>query len=315
MANYPTFNPNNPTSAPMAYRRNRAVTDQYEPGSAFKLVSGVAAIEEGIIEMTDTVDTGAGWTVFHGRTMNDTHAYGEIPFLDVLAYSSNVGTAMAIARMEEAAFYQYARKMGFGEPTWINLPGEVGGSLRPPSEWHGTALTSMSIGYGVTVTPLQLVTAYAALANGGLMVQPHIVARRLDARRRTVWEFDPDTLRRAFSEETAEALLPAFIKVVEEGTATQAQIDGMLIAGKTGTARKVIDGRYRRKYRATFVGFFPANDPVAALIVVLDEPQTSIYGGSTAAPIFERIARRWAWTFPTVANRLADAHSTHENRS
>ena len=309
MANYPTFNPNHPTSAPAAYRRNHAISDQYEPGSAFKLVSGVAALEEDVITMSDTVDTGAGWAVFHGRTMNDTHAHGKIPFRDVLAYSSNVGTAKTIAQVDEGAFYRYARQMGYGEGTWIDLPGEVNGTLRHPDNWSGTTLTSMSIGYGVSATPLQVLTAYAALANDGLMVQPHLVARRLDGRGRTLWAHDPDTLRRAFSEETAEALLPAFVKVVEDGTAEQAGIEGLTIAGKTGTSRKVIGGRYRTKYSATFVGFFPADDPEAALIVVLDEPQSSIYGGTTAAPIFRRIAHRWAWTFPAIAGTLAPVDS------
>ena len=305
LANMPTYNPNRPGSSPTASRRNRAVTDRFEPGSTFKLVLAVAAIEKRIVSMNDSVETGNGWTVFHGRTMTDTKAHGTITFEDVIAQSSNVGTAKTAERMKQGDLYQYARNLGFGQPTWVDLPGEVPGLLKKPTEWSGTTLTSMSIGYEVDVTPLQLLTAYCALANGGLLVQPYVVAERRDVTGRITWRARQDSVRRAFSRKTARTLLPAFERAVENGTATRARIDLVKIAGKTGTAHIASGGSYDEEaYRASFVGFFPADDPVVAIIIVLDRPKTSGYGGIVAAPIFRRIANRWIGTFPTIAEQI-----------
>ena len=305
LANVPTYDPNHPDASATEARRNHAVTDRMEPGSTFKLVTAVAAVEQGIVSLEDSIDTGKGWMVLHGRTLKDTHAYGTITFADVIAHSSNVGTAKVAMKMEPGVFYQYARNLGFGQSTWIDLPGEIPGLLKKPSEWSGATLTAMSRGYEVDVTPLQLLAAYGALANGGLLVQPYVVAERRDVTGRTLWRARQDSIRRAFRRATARKLLPAFERVVEQGTATKAKVAGLRIAGKTGTAIKARDGGYDRSaYRASFVGFFPADDPAVAMIVVLDEPKTSIYGGSVAAPVFRRVARRWIGTFPEIAERM-----------
>ena len=311
MANVPTYNPNRPGAYASAARRNRSITDRFEPGSTFKLVSAAAAIGQNVVSMDDSVETGDGWTVFHGHTMKDVHAYGTIPFREVIAKSSNVGMAKTATRLGPGTLYQYARNLGFGQPTWIDLPGEVGGTLKRPSSWSQTTLTSMSIGYEVAVTPLQLLAAYSTLANGGLLVQPHVVARRESMTGDVLWHNEPDSIRRALQPETAATLRPAFEHAVNEGTATAARIDGLRIAGKTGTALKVSAGEYSREQgRASFVGFFPADDPAVAVLVVVGNPTTTLYGGAVAAPIFQRIARRWAGTFPTVRERLADASDT-----
>lgn len=310
LANAPTFNPNQPTAAPMAARRNHAVTDRIEPGSTFKLVTAVAAVEQGLLTLDDTVDTGPGYAVFKGRTMRDTHRHGKIPFRKVISQSSNVGTALTAARLKPGVFYQYARNLGFGQPTYVDLPGEVSGTLRRPSEWSGTTQTSMSIGYAVDATPLQILTAYAALANGGLLVKPYVVSERRDPAGRTVWRAEPDSIRRVFKRETMERVRPAFQMVVDEGTGTRAQVEGLTIAGKTGTAIKSAGGGYRAgAYRASFVGFFPADDPSVVMLVILDEPTSSGYGGAAAAPIFQRIASRWVGTLPDVARRMAPTDS------
>lgn len=306
MANVPTFDPNRPGLFSAEARRNRAITDRLEPGSTFKLVAAVAAIEQEVVRMEDSVDTGDGWVVLQGRTLHDTHAHGTISFRDVIAVSSNVGTAKVAAAFDPGTFYQYARNLGFGQPTWIDLPGEVSGRLKRPAEWSGTTLTSMSIGYEVDATPLQLAAAYAALANGGLLVQPYVVAERRDITGHTTWTASQDSVRRAFKRRTARTILPAFEAAVEVGTATKAQIEGLTVAGKTGTARKVTNGSYAPgAYRASFVGFFPVDDPQVVLAVVLDEPQASSYGGAAAAPIFQHAARRWLSTFPEIAQRVA----------
>ena len=310
LANAPTYDPNRTARYSDFARRNRAITDRIEPGSTFKLVGAAAAVEQDVTEMTDSVETGDGWAVFHGRTMQDTHAYGTIPFSEVIVHSSNVGMAKTVRQMEPGTFYQYARNFGFGQSTWVDLPGEVAGVLKKPSAWSGTSLTSMAIGYEVAATPLQVLTAYAALANGGVLVQPHVVHARQSMRGETQWQYEPDSIRRAIQRRTAETLKPAFRQVVTQGTAEAAFVDGLDIAGKTGTALKASGGSYQPDAaRASFVGFFPAEEPAVAMIVVLGNPQTSIYGGAVAAPIFRRIARRWASTFPQVTNYVAETRA------
>ncbi|PSQ80773.1 MAG: penicillin-binding protein [Bacteroidetes bacterium QS_8_68_15] len=311
MASVPTYDPNRPGASPQAARRNRAITDQVEPGSTFKLLTAIAALEEGITGLNDSVATGEGYARIAGAPLHDTHAHGTIPFNEVIVKSSNIGAAKTAAKLKEETFYRYARDLGFGQPTWIDLPGEVEGRLRKPGRWSRTSQTRMAIGYEVAATPLQLAVAYAALANGGRVVQPHVVKRRLSWSGHTRWStaqdsLRRDSLRRVFSEETARTLRPVFERVAsEEGTAERAAVSGLQVAGKTGTARKVVGGRYRAgKYRALFAGFFPADDPEVALAVIYDEPETSIYGGVVVAPVFRRIARRWATTVPELAARL-----------
>jgi cell division protein FtsI (penicillin-binding protein 3) len=316
LANVPTYNPNRPAAVPDAARRNRAITDRFEPGSTFKLVGAVAALEQGLVGLDDSVETGDGWTVFHGHTMEDVHAYGTLSFGGVLANSSNVGMAKTVDRLDPGVFYQYARNMGFRQPTWVDLPGEVSGVLKRPPAWSATTQTSMAIGYEVAVTPLQLLVAYSALANGGHIVKPYVVAERQTMTGRTRWRNEPEVIRRAFQERTADTLRSAFERVVEQGTGTNARVEGLPVAGKTGTALTVTEGRYSAdKARASFVGFFPTDDPAVALLVVLGSPEGERYGGEVAAPIFRRVARRWAGTFPSVVDRMtreapAEAAST-----
>jgi len=305
MANVPTYNPNRPGAAPEAARRNRTITDRFEPGSTFKLVGAVAALEQGGIGLGDSVDTGDGWAVFHGHTMKDVHAYGTLSFGGVLAKSSNVGMAKTVDRLDRGVFYQYARNMGFSQPTWIDLPGEVSGVLKRPPAWSATTQTSMAIGYEVAVTPLQLLVAYSALANGGHIVKPYVVAERRTMAGTTLWRNEPETIRRAFEAETADTLRAAFERVVNSGTGTHAEIEGLRVAGKTGTALEIENGQYStEEARASFVGFFPADAPKVALLVVLGNPDAGLYGGDVAAPVFRRVARRWAGTFPTVVDRM-----------
>ena len=317
MANLPTYDPNMPGRFPTEARRNHAITDQIEPGSTFKLVAAVAALEEDLVSPADTIDTGNGYRVFGRRALRDTHGHGRISFEEAIAVSSNIGVAETVKELAGGVLYQYARNLGFGQPTWIDLPGEVAGTLKKPSTWSGTTKTSISIGYEVDVTPLQLLTAYSALANGGLLVRPYVLEERRDYAGRTVWSARQDSIRRAFDRKTARKLLPAFERAVNEGTAKSARIEGVRVAGKTGTAWKALGGAYSTKEaRASFVGFFPADNPRVAVIVVLDEPKTSIYGGATAAPIFQRIADRWISTFPDLArDRSIAVSSLHEEPS
>lgn len=307
LANVPDYDPNRPGAFPEAARRNYAITDQIEPGSTFKLVTAVAALESGRFAPTDTIDTGPGWAVFGGRTMRDTHAWGRLAFADAIAKSSNIAFARMAQRVDDGRFFQHARALGFGQPTLVDLPGEEGGRLLRPDTWSGTTKTSMAIGYAVTATPLQLVTAYAALANGGLLVRPHVVAERRDmVTGRVLWRAPTDSVRRAFDARTAELLRPMFERAVsDEGTARRARVEGLPVAGKTGTARIAEGGRYVAAYRGTFVGIFPADRPEVALIVVMDRPTRGYFGGTVAAPVFARVAERWTGVRPALAGLRA----------
>jgi cell division protein FtsI (penicillin-binding protein 3) len=246
MANVPTYDANEPGATSHAEQRNHAVTDQLEPGSTFKLVTAVAAIEEDAASLDDSLETGDGWIVLHGRTLRDTHALGTVTFRDALAHSSNVGIALVAEKLEAADFHRHARSLGFGRKTGIDLPGEVAGVLKDPKDWSGTTLTSMSRGYEIAASPLQVLVAYAALANGGTLVQPYVVAERRDVTGNVVWTASQDSLRRAFRRSTARTLIPAFEQVVTDGSARGAAVPGVRIAGKTGTARKVRDRLLRR---------------------------------------------------------------------
>ena len=314
MANVPTYDPNEAGAYSDAARRNHAIVDRIEPGSTFKLVTAVAALESATVAENDVFDTGAGWRVFHGRTVQDGHAYGKITFGQAIMKSSNIAMAEASERIGSGPLYQAARDLGFGQPTFVDLPGEISGSLRKPEAWSGATLTSMSRGYGVEVTPLQLAVAYSALANGGLLVRPYVVQERRDpATGRVLWEARQDSVRRAFRAETAARLLPYFEAVVgPDGTAPKAQVPGLRVAGKTGTARRAAGGGYSNSYRASFVGMFPVEAPEVVLAIVVENPPNGYSGGTVAAPVFGAVARRWVGTFPTVAERVAPSGTIPE---
>ena len=313
MANVPTYNPNRASAYSERQRRNRAIADRFEPGSTFKFVTAAAALERDYVSLSDTIDTGDGWAVYSGYTMRDISAYGAIPFREVLAKSSNVGTAEVAQRIDPGILYQYARNFGFTQPSWIDLPGEATGVVRRPSEWSRTTRTSMSIGYEVAVTPIQLLTAYSAVANGGTLLKPYLVSERRNYKGESLWTARPDTVRRVITRETSRKLTSALQQVVEDGTATAAGIASLPVAGKTGTALATENGSYvRSQTRASFVGWFPADDPAVALLVLVGAPRNGMYGGDVAAPIFNRIAKRWLTTLPSVSNRMMQAARSPE---
>lgn len=305
LANVPTYDPNRPGDFGSAAMRNHAITDQIEPGSTFKIVAAVAALDKGRVSLREQIDTGPGYLEVGGRILRDSHPLGVATFEQIIAESSNIGFHKISERLDPGSFYKYARGLGFGQPTWIDLPGETAGVLKRPNQWSRSTRSAMSRGYEVAVSPLQMLVAYCALANEGVLVHPYVVAERRDVTGHTVWTAPQDSVRRAFKAETAKKLIPAFEMTVEDGTARKAQVAGLPIAGKTGTAQKVENGHYVRAHRTTFVGFFPADDPQVALIVVLDDPKTATFGGTASAPIFQRIASRWIGTIPRIAERLA----------
>ncbi|MEX1010803.1 MAG: penicillin-binding transpeptidase domain-containing protein [Balneolaceae bacterium] len=296
LANYPSFDPNEPGVSEPASRRNYALSDMLEPGSTFKLVTAIAATELGLVDFEEQFETPEdGVQLIHGQAMRDHDPLGTVDFTSAIAKSSNIAISEIAMRIPPRTFYQYSRNLGFGTGTYIDLPNESAGRLQRPYEWSRVTLPWMSIGYEVQVTPIQILQAYSAFANGGVMMRPYVVERISDERGRTVEEHRPVEVRRVANRETVDKLLPVFTEVVSDsGTGSWASVDGLPIAGKTGTAQKYIDGSYQTAYRASFVGFFPADEPRYAIIVLLDEPSSSIYGGYTAGKVFQRTTVRIA---------------------
>ncbi len=307
LANVPTYDPNRAGTFDESTRRNHAIVDRIEPGSTFKLITAVAALEHGGMTVETPFETGNGTHSFHGRRMSDSHGYGRLTLGGAIVKSSNVAMGMAAERVGAGQLYRTARDLGIGQPTYIDLPGEVSGTLRRPESWSAVGVSRFGIGYGVEATPLQVLAAYAALANGGVLVHPHVVAERRDPLTGALlWKAETDSVRRAFSPETARALLPHFEAVLGDGgTGERAAVEGLRIAGKTGTARTATAGGYTSSYRSTFVGLFPVEAPEVALLVVLDGSTRGYYGGAVSAPIFGAVAQRWIGTFPGVAARVA----------
>ena len=296
MANYPTYDPNYPGKDENENRRNFAISDMVEPGSTFKLVTAIAAVEQDKVDFNEIFETPeSGEVEIYGLTLRDHDPLGNMTFQEVIQKSSNVATAEIAMRLKPEIFYQYARNLGFGAETNIDLSGEVAGILNKPYDWSLVSLPWMSHGYEVLATPLQVAQAYAAFANEGMLMRPYLVDKIEDQNGNIVLDNVPVEIRRVAKKKTLQKILPIFESVVtDSGTGEWAQIDGLRIAGKTGTAKKVYKGRYSNKYLASFVGFFPAEDPKYVCLIMLNEPKTSGYGGYTAGPIFRETAKRIA---------------------
>jgi len=290
----PTFNPNAFASASDDERRNRAVTDPFEPGSTFKVILAAAALAEGVVKPTDRIYAENGAITVANATIHDWKKYGWLTFSEVLQNSSNVGSIKVGLALGRDRYYKHITAFGFGAPTGLGLPGESRGQLRPPARWSGLSVATLSIGQEISVTALQIVSAFAAVANGGKLMQPQLVRAVLDEHGRQVEGFEPRVVRQVITPETARTLTGMMTKVVAEGTGHNAAIAGYEVAGKTGTAQK-LDPRTRRYSRApgvlSFVGFVPADDPRLAMIVMLDEPANEKWGSEAAAPIFAAIGR------------------------
>ncbi len=299
LANFPSLNPALVSSTPGEPPKNRVITDMFEPGSVFKLVTAAAALEHGLVKPEQKFSGEQGEYVIRlprekPRTINDIHPYGMISFREAIELSSNIVMAKISDRVGAERLYTMARNFGFGSEAGIELPGEVGGQLKKPTEWSGTTLNSMAYGYEVGVTPLQIAAAYAAVANGGVLMKPFVVKQIIDQSGEVVSEAHPQEIRKVVSTETADALTGFLEGVVERGTGKSARVKGLRVAGKTGTARKFVAGKYERgSYTASFVGFFPVEDPKVVCLVMLDKPRAGAYtGGSASAPIFKEIARK-----------------------
>ncbi len=296
LANRPAYDPNHAGRVPGFEKRNRAITDCYEPGSTFKIIVGAASLEEKVVKPNMLFDVSKGGIQVGGKTIRDVHKYGVLTFQEVIQKSSNVGSIMVGMKLGKENIYRYAKLFGFGEKTGIDLPGEVSGWINSPDQWSGTSIGAISIGQEVAVTPLQMLRAYSVIANGGVLVSPYVVSEIISKDNRIVKTFGNSERRRVLSQETAELFKEILKSVTEQGgTARNASVDGNLVAGKTGTAQMIDPAtkRYsREKYISSFVGFIPADKPRLAMIVVVYEPKGQIYGGVVAAPVFRDIAQQ-----------------------
>jgi cell division protein FtsI (penicillin-binding protein 3) len=294
LANYPSFDPNMYSKQSKERSRNRAITDSYEPGSTFKTVLAAAVLEEGIVGKEDLFYCEMGKYPYAGRIIHDSHPYGWLPFSKILQVSSNICFTKVATKLKKERYYRYIEKFGFGAVTGIDMPGEVPGILRNHQSWAPIDLATHAFGQGLAVTPLQMAMAYSAIANGGFLMRPYVVQRVTGPKSETVLEHQPHVVRRVISE-TAARTLTAMLKEVtsEGGTGKLASLEGFEVAGKTGTSQKpdLIHGGYSSKRIASFVGFVPAGKPRLVVLVMVDEPEASAYGGVVAAPAFGNIAR------------------------
>ncbi|MCP9472258.1 MAG: penicillin-binding protein 2 [Nitrospira sp.] len=291
----PRFNPNAIAGLDPDRWRNRAVADAYEPGSTMKAILAAAAIEEGVMTPTALVYGEQGRLAVSNTVIHDHEKLGWMSFAQVVQKSSNVGAAKVGMALGEERLYRYLRAFGFGERTEIDLPGETAGLLKNPKEWGKRTAASVSIGQEIGVTPIQMVSAMAAIANGGILMKPYVVSEIRDAHGRLIKRVLPSAKRRVISPETARTVTSILEGVVTDGTGSKAAIDGFRVAGKTGTAQK-IDPRTRAysttKFVSSFAGYVPAEDPKLAMIVVIDEPSGEAWGGTVAAPVFRRVGEQ-----------------------
>lgn len=291
MVSYPWFDPNRFTEFEAGNRRNRAVTDTWEPGSVNKIITAAAAIETGAVSLQERLSVPATRRV-GGFTIHDSHSHATMRMTlgDIIAQSSNIGSSLVADRVGSGRLQRFFARFGYGRATGVGLPGEAGGVLPGIEEWNDVTRATVSFGQGVSVTPLQMATVYATVANDGVWVRPRVVRGTLgsaDVLRPSA----ASPTRRVLSSETANMLTRMLAFVVEDGTGGNAQIPGYQVAGKTGTTKKLDrHGRYTDRYVASFIGFLPAAEPRVVVTAIIDEPDT-VYGGIAAAPLFQDVAR------------------------
>lgn len=282
------------TGSERDYGKMSVITDMYEPGSTFKIVTAAACLEESLENKNSIVQTNGGEYKFYDITIKDSHKSSSLTFQQVIEQSSNVGVVKSAEKLGSERFYKYARDFGFGITSGIDYPGEIKGMLKKPVEYTNVSLRFSAIGYEVLVNTLQMTNAYACIANNGVLMKPYIIKKELTPDNRLIFDNQPTKLRTVVSPSTAGTLIEFLYGVVERGTGTEAKIDGMKIAGKTGTAQKLVNGEYSKTfYTSSFIGFFPADNPQIVVAVIVDAPMAGqIYGGKVAAPVFKKIAER-----------------------
>lgn len=277
--------------------KNEAIADVFEPGSVFKLITAAAALEENVVDLRSVIDCDSGSSLFSGRRIRDDKQWGELPFFDVIRYSSNIGTAKAACKLGARQLYRYAKDFGFGAKSGVDLPGEQSGMLREPEVWSDHFTASLAMGHGISVNALQLAAAFNVVPSNGVLYQPYIIRQIIDANGETKRVGQPHKVRQLLSPKTCAEVAAMMAAVVDSGTAKYARIPEVAFAGKTGTAQKPnleTGGYFQHHYMSSFAGWFPRENPAAVAVVVLDDPQPLHYAGMTAGRIFARVAARVA---------------------
>ena len=293
--------------------RNRVVTDVFEPGSTFKIVALTGVLEKGLASLDEKIFCENGEYLVQNHRFHDIHEYGWLKVREIIELSSNIGTIKLAERIGKEGLYQTARNFGFGSRTGVAFPGEAEGSLCRLDRWSGLSLASIAIGQEVGVTSLQMVMAYAAIANGGFLMKPRFIKEVRDGDGKVLYRSRPEMIREVMTRETAERVREVLVSVVERGTGKKSKIEGFQLAGKTGTAQKSIPGRrgyVPGKCVTTFGGFFPAEDPMFAIFVMLDEPKRGKWGGESAAPLCRDLVESALFAYNGFLDETAPAYLT-----
>ena len=294
LANQHDYDPNAFWEYSDTVRRNKAITDPYEPGSTFKTITMSALLDQKLCRDDEVINIDNGKYKIYNVNINDSHnGFKSLTVRGVLEQSSNVGMSKLAQRLNDDLYYKYLRGFGFGNSTSFGLPGEEEGTLKNPTKWSPITKLFMSFGYELTVTPIQLITAYAGVINGGTLYQPQILKRTMDARGTTIYENSPKQIRTVISKETSYRMREYLRGVVEKGTGTAAKLGLISVGGKTGTSQKLVNGKYSKsQYNSSFIGFFPVENPQVICLILVNAPERGKYGGMVAAPIFKEIAGR-----------------------
>jgi cell division protein FtsI (penicillin-binding protein 3) len=306
LANEKSFDPNNISKIGAAGGKNRVITDCFDPGSTFKPFLAAAALEEGVYKETDQIFCENGNYAVADRVFREAQRkkHGYLSFADVIKYSSNIGSVKISERLGKEKFYDYITRFGFGQKSGIDLPGETAGLLRPVRNWTRVDTSTVAFGQGVSVTAIQLISALSAIANQGVLMKPYIVRGLVDKQGQVIKKYDPTPVRQVISPQTARRMVTLMTRVVSDpdGTGKNARIQNVNVAGKTGTSQKFDFARRAyssERVRTSFMGFFPAENPQVAILVVLDEPQRDKWGGVASAPVFKNIADQILTCFKT----------------
>ncbi len=318
LANRPTFDLNQYQQAEKDSRRDRAITDVFEPGSVFKIVTASGALEEKKVVEEDRIFCENGAYKIANHILHDHTAHGWLTFREVVEQSSNIGTCKIAQMLGNEFLYKYIKLFGFGNKSGIDLPGEVSGVAYPPARWSKVSIANIPMGQGVSVTALQLASEISIIANGGQLMKPFIVRQIRDEYGETIKEFSPVAVNKVMSPDTANRIKKILVGVIEEGTGKSAKIIDFSAAGKTGTAQKIEpNGTYsHNKFVASFIGFAPVEDPMIAVAICLDEPRPYYYGGVVAAPVFKNVANdvlRYLRTKQLPAEAMALYESERNN--
>lgn len=296
LANVDDYDPNNYAEYSDFQRRNRCITDTYEPGSTFKSIVLASMLDKKLCDEDEIIDVENGSYLFMGHRLNDSHKFKYLSVKGVFEQSSNIGMCKLSQRIESEELFKYLRNFGFGAATGVELPGEVRGSLSNPNQINKLLRSSISRGYGIRVTPIQLAAAYCAIVNGGVLYQPHIIKKIFNSNGPSEYESSPKEIRRIISQETSERMKKLMESVVQNGTGKSAKLDFISVGGKTGTAE--VSGKADKKgyvkdeSNASFVGFFPVDNPQIVILILLNSSKVGRFGGVVAAPIFKEVAKR-----------------------